>query len=271
MKKIIKLKESDLKKIIKNIILDESITNLPNQQNNILDCVPYIFRFAVNELKKNGYNILLLKTALGVIGRESDFGSSDRYKYLNPLKTLWSFLGGKASVGYGQVKLDTAKKYNLNVNDLNTALGSLKAVYLILSKNYEKAKSVGYTDNPSSNFVEGTGSAALDISIVGFNSGEGIIVKYCETNDPNIKRNCLLSGKLVEQKPDHLMPYQPDNPGMKDYYDAYFEGKKKYKVTNKQIFDYLPNFKTKRWDGVNITSHGYVKEVAKNIKKYNCF
>jgi hypothetical protein len=42
-------------------------------------------------------------------------------------------------------------------------------------------------------------------------------------------------------------------------------------ITNKWAPNYIPNFESKRWDGVNITSHGYVKEVAKRIKSFNCF
>jgi site-specific DNA-cytosine methylase len=33
----------------------------------------------------------------------------------------------------------------------------------------------------------------------------------------------------------------------------------------------IPNFKTNRLDGVAITSHGYVQEVANKIKNYTCF
>ena len=44
-----------------------------------------------------------------------------------------------------------------------------------------------------------------------------------------------------------------------------------FKVLNKPVQNYIPNFKTERWDGVNISSHGYVKEVANNIKKFSCF
>ena len=42
-------------------------------------------------------------------------------------------------------------------------------------------------------------------------------------------------------------------------------------VTNQVVPNYLPNFKTKRLDGVSISSHGYVQEVASRYKKYTCF
>jgi hypothetical protein len=47
--------------------------------------------------------------------------------------------------------------------------------------------------------------------------------------------------------------------------------KNKITVYNKPVKDYIPNFKTNRLDGVAITSHGYVQEVANKIKNYTCF
>ena len=46
---------------------------------------------------------------------------------------------------------------------------------------------------------------------------------------------------------------------------------KMIKVSDKHMIDYIPNFKTKRWDGVEISSHGYIQEIADKIKKYPCF
>lgn len=250
------ISETQLFHITNSILKEQSVIGAANQgvipfkrkEIKGLDCVPYVFRYAVNELKNKGYNPLFLKTALGIIGRESDFGSSDRFTYLNPLKTLWAFVGGQTSVGYGQIKPETAKEFGLNLSDLNTAIGALKGVYYIVVKNYKKARTVGYNASPSSNFKEGTGNSALDITIVGFNVGGTKIAKYCETTNPEIKRDCKLVG--TTQKLD--------------------DGTK-LKVLNKPVQNYIPNFKTERWDGVNISSHGYVKEVANNIKKYNCF
>jgi hypothetical protein len=47
--------------------------------------------------------------------------------------------------------------------------------------------------------------------------------------------------------------------------------KKTYKVSDKVVQNYIPNYKTERWDGVNISTHGYVEEVAGYYKKLNCF
>lgn len=250
------ISETQLFHVTNSILKEQSVIGAPNQgiipfkikETKGLDCVPYIFRYAVNELKNKGYNPLFLKTALGIIGRESDFGSSNRFTYLNPLKTLWAFVGGQTSVGYGQIKPESAKEFGLSLLDLNTAIGALTGAYNIVDKNYKKALTVGHNKSPSSNFKEGTGNSALDITIVGFNAGVTKIVKYCETTNPKLKRNC----KKV---------------GTKEKLDDGTE----LTVLNKPVENYIPNFRTERWDGVDITSFGYVKEVANNIKKYNCF
>lgn len=262
--------ESQLSILTKNIIEEQSsvVSKVPTkviQNINKLECVPLLFRPAVLELKNKNYNPLFLKTALGIIGRESDFGSSDRYSYLNPLKSLWGYVGGQTSIGYGQIKPETAKEFGLDINDLNTAVGALKGVYSIVVKNYNLARSIGYNAAPTSNFKDGTGNAALDMAIAAFNAGPQKIVKYCETNDPNVKRNCKFAGQLVEQGFGGAAGIV-GTPGYTPQ-----SSKTKYTVTDKLVQNYLPNFKTSRWDGVDISTHGYVKEVAQTIKKLNCF
>lgn len=261
--KTIKLTEKDLRKIILKVINEQQNTQIKTipqatsdylgkggefERKNIktvdlspFQCVPRTFQYPVKELKEKKYNSYFLKAALGIIGRESDFGSSDRFTYLNPLKSLWAHLGGQTSVGYAQVKPETAENLGFSVSDLNTAIGALKAATAVVINNYERAKSIGYTNNPS-NVTNGTGNAKLDMAIIGFNLGPSKIVKYCETNDPNKKRPCSDAGKVVD--------------GLT--------------VTNKFVPDYVPNYKTERWDGVSITTHGYVQEVANTIKKLSC-
>ena len=236
--------------------------NSANSANAKIECVPYAFRHAVNTLK-NKSDKLLLKTALAIVGRESSFGASNRYKYLNPLKTLWAKIGGDTSVGYGQIKPDKAKEYGMSINELNSALGALTAVYKIISDNYIKAKKMGYTTTKSPGTVKGTGNAALDISILAFNAGGSKILRYCATNNPEIKRPCSDAGKLVEQV------IGAPNYGMIGVKDPV--GRTKYRVSNTYVQNYIPNFKTIRWDNVQISSHGYIEEVASRIKKYTCF
>ena len=268
MKRTVRLTEQDLINIVKKVIsapisemidITEGINKIPillsEDAQGLLkydrltlrpkgyECVPYAFRAVVDNLKKKGYNSLILKASLGTIGRESSFGSGNRYDILNPLKTLWAYLGGSTSVGYGQVKPETAKQYGMEIEDLNSILGALTTIYKILSSNYKKAKQNGFTDEKPKNVTNSTGNAALDMAILGYNTGAGKIVKYCHTSDPKLKRDCKLAGKNVD--------------GLK--------------VLNKPEINYVPNFKTKRWDGVNISSHGYIKEVANRFKNYNCF
>lgn len=280
MKKIIRLTESDLTRIVKRVIEEQRPDHLmPGQSDNPTNiknhnakptCVPLLFKDAVNKFVNQGYNKLFIKTALGIIGRESDFGSSNRYTFLSPLKTLLAYVGRQTSVGPSQITPETAKKYGLSVSDLTTAEGSIKGAYSIIKDNYNKAIKVGYSTNkPSINFDGGTGNSALDMAIVGFNMGQSKIVKYCKTTNPNIKKPCSMAGQtIVEQRLDHLMPEQSDNPTNLKTRNT---DKKKLTVLNEWVPDYLPNYKTERWDGVNISSHGYVKEVATKLKSFNCF
>jgi hypothetical protein len=256
--KIIKLTESDLELIV-NKVLSEQIPGMSGlnyqaqaereaklgvQTAKMLPCVPTAFKLSVNDLIKKNYNKLFLKASLGIIGRESDFGESNRFKFRNPLKALYGALGGNTSVGYAQVQPETAKQYGLELSDLLLASGSLAVTYRILQDNYNKALKVGYTTGPSVNLKDGTGNSALDMAISGHNLGPKKITKYCKTNNPQINRPCDLAGTTTS---DGL------------------------KVSNQYVQNYIPNFKTERWDGVQISSHGYIIEVAKRIKTYTCF
>lgn len=277
MKKVIKLTESDLIRIVKLVLEEQSVVGAPNYGTtnsqpptkpkktiSSLSCVPLAFQLAVDKLIKEGYNRKILKVSLGIIGRESDFGESNRFKFLSPLKLLFSRLGVNTSVGYGQIKPETAKEFGMTTDDLITSIGSLKTVYKILQKNYSKAIEVGYTNEPSSNVTKGTGNAALDLSIAGYNLGISKITKYCKTSNPNINKPCNLAGKTISEQ---VIPTY----GLDKRHQELEREKKTFTVTNKELKNYIPNFKTKRLDGVSISSHGYVEEVAEKIKKYTCF
>jgi hypothetical protein len=280
MKKVIKLTESDLINIVKRVLEEQSVIGAPNYgmtsktsaspANPIpvssLNCVPLIFQSAISELIKQNYDKTFLKTALGIIGRESDFGESNRYQAISKLKYFLAKVGIGASVGYGQIKPKTAQQYGVTVDELTTVMGSLSTIYNILKNNYQTAINMGYTSAPSSNFNEGTGNSALDISIAGYNLGVGKITKYCKTSDPNINKPCELSGKVITEQSDSRF----ETPYNKELMNKP-EKQKTIIVTNQVVKNYLPNFKTKRLDGVSISSHGYVKEVALRLKKYNCF
>jgi hypothetical protein len=284
------------------VISEQKPDNLmPGQPDNPLkinnvdyskySCVPIGFRPAVHNLLSKGYDKMLLKAALGVIGRESSYASGLRFNITSPLKTIASVLGIDTSIGVGQMKLSTVKDLNLKQNIL-TIEGALIGVYKYLKRSYKISIEKGYSTNkPSSNFNSGTGNAALDISIASYNMGIDKINKYCEQG---------LSKPIDKKNPRNTKEYWYDlmkkNPKMKKYYQEQidkiddldfsqsgtnFMGKlmpnnDSIKVfcdskNNRWVKNYLPNYPTKRWDNVDITTTGYVKEVAEKMKKITCF
>jgi hypothetical protein len=250
--------EPNLSKIIRKILMEQmdvvdrefaptiiDMTKELDKINKKYYCVPGPYKVFTDELVKKGFNKKFLKAALGIIGRESDYGGSARYF----AKEFARFIGKPVgSHGMAQMKSDTAKRFNV---DPDTVQGSLLGAYRYLIANYNLAKSQGYsTNSPSSNYDKGTGDAALDISILAYNAGERYIKKYCATTDPKLKNDCANAGKTVQLK------YGP-----------------KVKVTNKLVKNYLPYLKSsnkKHYTGL-LTSWGYVKEVAERMKKLNCF
>jgi hypothetical protein len=203
-----------------------------------LKCVPWEFRVPVAELLKKGYDKQILKVALAVIGRESSYGSGLRYNIAQPIKAIGNLLGVDTSVGPGQMKQDTADELGVKEN-ISSIRGALIAVYKYISGSYQSAQAKAYaTGKPSVNFANGTQNAALDLAIASYNIGKGRVSFYCKTSDPNVKKPCT----------------QPNTNGV-----------------GAIVPNYLPNYKTERWDGVNTSTHGYVQEVAKRIKTFTCF
>ena len=260
--KIIKLTEKELYLIVETVLKEESTSmeNFVNTAKSTLDnvksnynCVNSSFRIPLATLINKGYSKDILKLALGIIGRESSFASGTRYSTLEPAKELWAFLGGSTSVGPAQMKPETAESLGLNLSQISTNLGALDGVYRFLRKAINKAKNSGYNSSPSSIGSSGTGNAIYDIAVASYNLGLGKIHKWCKTDNSNIKRDCKFKGKLVESVSNIN------------------EQKKRYKVTDKIVQNYIPNYKNKRFDGVNISTHGYIEEVAGYYKKLNCF
>jgi hypothetical protein len=206
-------------------------------------CLSPKYRLIIDRLIKKGYDKKFLKVAVCVIGRESSDASGLRYNVMDPLKQLGNFFGKDTSVGPAQMKASTVKGLGLPEESLKTVQGAIVAVYKYIQRSYDIAKSKGYTNSPSVNFKDGTGDAALDISIASYNLGVQKIDKYCETSDPNVKKSCSLAGRKVGN----------------------------VLVSKNHVPNYLPNYKTERWDNVTISTHGYVKEVADRLKKLNCF
>jgi hypothetical protein len=282
MAKIIRLTESDLEMIVKKVIKEQSVVGAPNYGTlpgkskpgpsvspSLLPCVPTAFKLSVQNFIKKNYNKTFLKTALGIIGRESDFGESNRFKFTAPLKALWAGLGGQTSVGYAQIKPETAEKYGIKVKDLELASGSVDAAYKIIQDNYKIALKVGYTEQPSVNLKDGTGNSALDIAIAAYNLGASKITRYCKTSNPKINRPCSLAGKTIKEQ-DGSIELAMNRRNQEQLKQA-GNNRPSITVTNQYVPNYIPNFKTERWDGVKISSHGYISEVAQRIKTYTCF
>jgi hypothetical protein len=256
MKKVVRLTESELNILIKKVIKEQigfdrfkstQKTSSFYDKIEILKkkypCIPPAFIPAIHSLIKKGYDKFLLKIALGVIGRESSFGSGLRYSILEPLKELTHFFSD-SSIGFAQMTKETIKSLKIKENVL-TIEGALIAVYTYIKKAIDIAKKNGYSENSKSVNVKTSNSvnAVLDIAIASYNLGFDKITKYCETSNPKIKKPCSDAGKTINN----------------------------VKVTSKWVKNYLPNYNTKRWDKIDITSHGYVAEVANKVKKINCF
>jgi len=229
-------------------------------------CVPVSYRIPLDRLIQKKYDKTLLKAALGVIGRESSYGSGLRYEITAPLKRLGNFFGQDTSIGPGQMKQSTADSLGIK-EDITTVEGALTAVYKYLDGAYKMAINSGYsTKSPSSNTPKSDSwSGALDIAIASYNVGRSKIKKYCKTTDPTLKRDCKFAGQFVTEQFDQ----SPHGDSFFGKLPKYQDGK--LKVLNEPVPNYLPNFPTKRWDGVSITTHGYVKEVTSRMKKFNCF
>ena len=181
---------------------------------------------------------LLTKAAIGIMGRESTFGNSNRYAIKSLLDTVsGGIIGG--SYGPAQMKTPTwdamgvAKKFGFKESDIRNFVGAGIGALTFLSNSYKKAINNGYsTNSPSSNITTGTGNAALDISIGSYNFGDRHITKYC---------------KLPNDKTAHAC-----------------------KGNEKQIQNYLPNYQSEKWYTGKTSSHGYVTEVANYMKSVSC-
>jgi hypothetical protein len=262
-KKVIRLTESELYEIVNKIVNEQKPDNLmPGQPDNPMNtdseatrmareiaaakrkytCVPNQFGYPVSVLVDKKYSKLWIKCALGIIGRESSFSSGARYETTNILKQLASIVGYDSSLGPAQMKGSTAEDLGINRADLFTDLGALDAAYRLIKKNFNLARSKGYTEEPSNLGIKGSGNATLDIAIAAYNGGSSIMGPWCESIDSERKSKGL-KDRCSKIPQDKQVP----------------------------VKNYIPNFHTERWDGVDITTHGYVKEVSDWIRKMNCF
>ena len=322
MAKIIRLTESDLEKIVKQVLKEQSkgkpitapATTLtpsqPQQQSSSLQpttnaasgtynsttsklpqklpqkftCVTPELSAATQYTMSHGVDPFYVKYAMGILGRESDFGkvmgkygvkAAPEYvmnkmsEVIPGFKDVLQWAAKKfkdkdnwvPSMGIAQMTPDIAKKYNVNLEQLMSVSGSLYAAtrYLIdlykkLAPNFDtgQGSKIIYNkqliDNPSS-----TGNAALDAAIMSYNSGPAKFTKkYCKTNNVEFMAPCDSPNGIYQ-------PYPKDNPNFKLNVDK-----------NQQIKNYVPTIKTKTGDDQYITNTGYLKEVVGYANKFGC-
>jgi hypothetical protein len=250
---------------------------------------------------------LLVKSSLGIIGRETKFGKTEEFsdqaseflrskmnmgdfinwglETVNKIGTKYGEITGKKfsnktqSLGLGQFTPETWKQYKLDktIGDFDDSFDTTKqglAVLYTLALRYKKALASGLKKEPSVNPVlkkylgveiKGTGNNALDLAIVGHNMGEGVLTKWCETSHP-------LYASPIKKK-EHR-PYAKESSfdpeksavlkAVKDPKLKKFPGTLKV-YQDKVIPNFFPNLK-----GPEHTAIGYVEEVAKYMKNFNC-
>jgi hypothetical protein len=317
-KKIIKITESDLEKIVKQVLKEQSkgktttapaatlTPSQPQQQQSSLQpttkaasgtyksttsklpqkftCVTPELSAAAQYTISHGIDPFYVKYAMGILGRESDFGkvmgkygvkAAPEY-IMNKMSEVvpgfkdllqWGMKQWKdkdnwvPSMGIAQMTPDIAKKYNVDLEELMSVSGSLYAAsrYLIdlykkLSPNFDTSQGskIIYNkqliDNPSS-----TGNAALDAAIMSYNSGPAKFTKkYCKTNNVEFMAPCDSPNGIY-------LPYPKSDPSFKLTVDK-----------NQQIKNYVPTIKTKTGDDQYITNTGYLKEVVGYGNKFSC-
>ena len=291
-KKIVKLTESDLIHIINKVLNEQSgsadlnMDRLNKQQlvSQKFTCTSPELSAAAQYTISHGINPFYVKYAMGILGRESDFGkvmgkygvkAAPEYvmnkmseiipgfkdllqwgakKYFN--KNNWV-----PSMGVAQMTPDIAKKYNINLEELMSVSGSLYAASKYLIDLYNETKTFYDTNQPSKiiynkkiiNNPSSTGNAALDAAIMSYNVGSTKFKKqYCKTNSLEYFGPCNSLNGVYQ-------PYPKDNPNLKLKVDK-----------NQMVKNYIPTFETKTGKNQYITNTGYLKEVVGYVNNFGC-
>jgi hypothetical protein len=274
------ISESQLNNLINHIVVE--------QKNIVENTEPYSCldkekSMAVQYSISHGIEPIFVKYALGILGRESDYGKiygayakkAGAEYIMNKLsqvvpgfKSLLQWGAKKRygkenwvpSMGIAQMTPDVAEKYGVNLEELMTLSGSLYAasrylrdLYKITQKYYDtnQQSKIVYNKklmlNPSS-----SGNAALDAAIMSYNLGSGKFNKsYCTTNDVDYMAPC-------ESPNGVFKPFPKDSPNFI------------LKVNkNQPVKNYIPTIKTKTGQGY-ISSTGYLKEVITRSKGFTC-
>jgi hypothetical protein len=259
-KKIIKLTESDLIHIIHKVLNEQSgsadlnMDRLNKQQlvSQKFTCTSPELSAAAQYTISHGINPFYVKYAMGILGRESDFGKvmgkygvkagpeyvmNKMSEIIPGFKDLLQWGAKKyfnknnwvPSMGVAQMTPDIAKKYNINLEELMSVSGSLYAASKYLIDLYSETKTFYDTNQPSKiiynkkiiNNPSSTGNAALDAAIMSYNVGS---TKF----------------------------------------------KKQYCKTNQMVKNYIPTFETKTGKNQYITNTGYLKEVVGYVNNFGC-
>lgn len=321
MKKIIKLSESELIEIVKKIINEQrSDYSIDRQSNAIMNaasirsnddykqvnqvitqaekpqikvqytCVKPELSHATQFAISQKLNPFFVKYGLGILGRESDFGSVTKS---NLLPTQYVFKGGfeyimnkmseiipgfksllqwgakkvfrknnwVPSMGIAQMTPDIAKQYNISLEELMTMSGSLVGATRYLIDLYNITSKTFDTNQPSKiifnkqliNNPSSSGNAALDAAIISYNIAvEKIIKTFCKTNNSEYMAPCNSPNGIYQ-------PFPKDKPNFK------------LKVyPNQVIKNYIPTMTTKTMGNQYISTTGYLKEVVGYVKKFGC-
>ncbi len=316
MKKIIKLTESDLINIVKRVLEEQSVAGAPNygtiqlhptKPEKTYSCLPgntslfvdYVIsnkNLLIKKLKIDYKTLILLtKASIGIMGRETKFGS-----YTESTDTFSEILRGVGlgslvswgmkkrygenttqSLGISQFTPEAWKKYGLDksIGDYDSSLGLISqglGTLYSLTNRYDKALSNGLKSEPSVNpilkkygvvqQIKGTGNHALDMAILSHNMPEQkTIYPYCTTNHPLYAAPCYKSkvtpfSTKEKFNPKSSLLQKVTDPKLKN-----FPGELTVN-TSDVIPNYFPNL-----GGPSHSAIGYVEEVAKYIKSFNCF
>jgi hypothetical protein len=290
-KKQIFISELQLKNLVGSIIQEQMVkaavdnTKLaaPSLNTKKYACLDNEKSMAVQYSIGHGIEPIFVKYALGILGRESDYGkiygayakkAAPEY-IMNKLsevvpgfRSLLQWAAKKRydkenwvpSMGIAQMTPDVAEKYGINLEELMTLSGSLYAasrylrdLYKITQKYYDidQQSKIVYEKklmlNPSS-----SGNAALDAAIMSYYLGSGKFNKsYCTTNNVEYMAPC-------ESPNGVFKPFPKDSPNFI------------LKVNkNQPVKNYIPTIKTKTGQGY-ISSTGYLKEVTTRAKGFAC-
>jgi hypothetical protein len=293
MKKVIKLTESDLINIVKRVLEEQPDTKFDTPHNKEFmrkiskyKCLTPEFSHSVEYAISEGIEPFWVKYALGILGRESDFGKLmgkfglkaapeyiiNKMSQVIPgfkemiqwgMKKLKNKENWVPSMGVAQMTPDIAEKYNVNLEKLMTISGSLVAASKYLKDLYSDTEKY-YNSNQPSKIIynkqlidnpSSSGNAALDAAIMSYNSGSSYYKKqYCKTNNVEYMAPC-------NSPNGQYQPFLKENPKFILKVDK-----------TKVIKNYIPTLKTETDKKTHqyISNTGYLKEVVGYVNKFWC-